>query len=97
MNIKPHGERLIIQTIQEATQTLGGIILPSVAQGQPCRGKVLAARPGSAFQVGQVVIFAKYAGVEIEVENEEGVFIMNERDILATVGEHEELWGERYA
>jgi len=93
-NIKPLGDRVVVQALEEEETTQGGIILPDTAKEKPQQGKVLAVGTGKMLDsgekvplevsVGDTVIFSKYAGTEIKVGGEE-YLILSERDILAIV------------
>ena len=92
VNLKPLGERLIIEPIEQEDVTLSGIVLPETAKEKPQKGKVLAAGPGSRYEkgsrvpmdvaVGDTVLFAKYAGTEIKVDDKK-LLILKEADVLA--------------
>lgn len=90
--LQPLADRVIIKPIDKEEVTKGGIILPDTAKEKPQEGKIIAVGPGRLTEegkpikmdvkVGDLVIFAKYAGTEIKVEGEELV-ILRESDILA--------------
>jgi chaperonin GroES len=92
IKFKPLADRLVVKPIEREEVTRGGIVLPDTAKDKPQEGKVLAVGPGRLSEdgkrmamevrVGDVVIYAKYSGTEIKVDNEE-VIIMRESDILA--------------
>jgi len=94
VNLKPLGDRLIVKVIEEEEKTASGIVLPDTAKEKPQRGKVLAVGEGSRdddgdripldVAEGDEVIFSKYGGTEVKVENEE-VLILRESDVLAKV------------
>jgi chaperonin GroES len=94
MNLKPLGERLIVQPIEQEEMTPSGIVLPETAKEKPMQGKVIAAGPGArkddgsrvAMDVseGDTVLYAKYAGTEVKIENKK-YLILKESDILAIV------------
>ena len=94
MNLKPLGDRLIVEPIEQEELTPSGIMLPETAKEKPMQGKVLAIGPGArkedgsriAIDVGKVdtVLYAKYAGAEIKIENKK-YLILNETDVLAIV------------
>ena len=94
MNLKPLGDRLIVEPIEQEEITASGIVLPETAKEKPMRGKVLAIGPGvrkedgsrSAMDVstGDTVLYAKYGGVEIKLENKK-YLILKETDVLAIV------------
>ena len=92
--IKPLGDRVLIKALEREEKTKSGIVLPDTAKEKPQEGRVLAVGSGKTLdngtkvalevQVGQKVIFSKYAGTEVKVDGEE-MMILNERDILAIV------------
>ena len=94
MNLKPLGDRLIIEAIEEEGTTASGIVLPETAKEKPMQGKVLAIGPGArnedglriAMDVskGDTVLYAKYAGTEVKIENKK-YLIVKETDVLAIV------------
>ena len=95
MKIKPLNDRVIVIRTEDENKTKGGIIIPDTAKEKPQKGKVIAVGPGKIgengnripldVKVGDHVIFSKYAGNEIKIDNTEHVF-MKEADILAVVG-----------
>ncbi|NMA12072.1 MAG: co-chaperone GroES [Chloroflexi bacterium] len=92
MNLKPLGNRLVVEPIEEEEITAGGIMLPETAKEKPQKGKVLSAGPGDrndkgdriAMDVkkGDTVLYAKYAGTEIKMDGKK-LLIMRESDVLA--------------
>lgn len=88
----PLGDRVIIKPSPKEEVTKSGIVLPDTAKEKPQEGKVIAAGPGRvaedgkriAMEVkeGDTVIYARYAGTEVKLDNEE-VIILRETDILA--------------
>ena len=89
MTVKPLGDRVLIKRLEAEEKTKGGIILTSAAKEQPQMAEVLAVGPGTEdvkmeVKAGDKVIFSKYAGTEIKVEEEE-LIIMSQKDILAIV------------
>jgi len=95
MNLKPLGDRLIVEPLEEEQTTVGGIVLPDTALERPQRGTVVAAGPGErsretgeviAMDVseGDIVVFSKYGGTEIKVEGTD-YLIMRESDVLAVI------------
>ncbi len=92
MNIRPLGDRVLVKRVSEQEKTKGGIVLPDTAKEKPQRGEVVAVGEGRLtddgkripmnVKVGDKVIFAKYAGTEIELDDEE-YLLMSESDILA--------------
>jgi chaperonin GroES len=95
MNLKPLGDRLIVEVLDEEELTVSGIVLPDTAKEKPQRGRVLAVGPGGRNQEtgeyvqmevaeGDEVIFSKYGGSEIRLGTDE-VLILRESDVLAKV------------
>jgi chaperonin GroES len=94
MNLKPLGDRLIVEPIEQEGMTASGIVLPETAKEKPMQGKVLAVGPGAhkedgsriAMDVstGDTVLFAKYGGTEVKLENKK-YLILKESDVLAIV------------
>ena len=96
LNLRPLGDRLVIEPNEEEAQTSpGGIIIPDTAKEKPQKGTVVAAGPGRTtdegnvielpVKVGDVVIYSKYAGTEY-TENGTDYLIVRESDILAIAG-----------
>ena len=94
LKLKPIGDRVIVQRLGSAEKSKGGLYLPDSAQEKPQEGKVIAVGSGRTLKNGKVVplavkagdkiIFGKYSGSEIKVDDKEYVFL-NEDDILAVV------------
>ena len=93
MNIKPLGDRVVIQKLEAETTTKSGILLTGTAKEQPQEAKVVAIGPGAMVegkrvpmdvQVGNKVLYSKYAGTEVKFEGEEYT-ILRQDDILAIV------------
>jgi chaperonin GroES len=94
VKLKPIGERVIAQRIGSAEKSRGGLYVPDSAQEKPQEGKVIAVGSGRTLKNGKVIplvvkagdriIFGKYSGSEIKVEDKEYVFL-NEDDILAVI------------
>lgn len=95
MNIKPLGDRVVIQPSEHEERTKGGIVLPDTAKEKPQEGKVVAIGLGKkteegkivplSVKVGDKVLYGKYSGTEISVSGDE-YLIMREEDILAIIG-----------
>ncbi len=88
-SIKPLQDRVIIKAAEAETKTAGGIIIPDTAKEKPSRGTVIAAGPGKkdepmSVEVGDVVLYSKYAGTEINIDGED-LLIMRESDLIAIV------------
>jgi len=94
MKIEPIGERVLVEVLEEASQTPAGIILPETAKEKPQRGVVLAVGESESedeepqIKVGDKIIFAKYSGTEIEIDGKE-YLILEMSDILARIKEDE--------
>jgi len=92
IKLQPLADRLVVKPTEREEVTKGGIVLPDTAKEKPQEGKVLAVGPGRLsddgkriamdVKVGDRVIYAKYGGTEIKIEDEELV-ILRESDILA--------------
>ena len=92
--IRPLGEKVLIRRLEAEGTSRGGIVLPDTAKEKPQKGTVQAVGDGKLlddgtradFQVavGDVVLFASYAGTEIKVDGEE-LMLMDESDILAVL------------
>ncbi len=87
MKIKPLADRVLIQPTPAEETTLSGIIIPDSAKEKPLKGTVLAVGAGTkdeemVIKEGEVVLYGKYAGTEIEVEGEK-LIIMRQSDLLA--------------
>ena len=94
MDLKPLGDRLIVEVLEEEELTVSGIVLPDTAKEKPQRGRVLAVGPGARddngehvpmdLEEGDEIIFSKYGGTEIKLGTDE-VLILRESDVLAKV------------
>lgn len=91
MNIKPLGDRIVIKVLENEERTKGGIVLPDTAKEKPQKGEVLAVGTGEIVdgkkiplevKVGDKVIYSKYAGTEIKLEDGE-YLILRQSDVLA--------------
>ena len=95
MKIEPLDDRIVVEQMEAEEVTKGGIVLPDTAKEKPQQGRVVAAGPGRmldtgerakpAVKPGDVVVYAKYGGTEVEVDDQE-YMILRESDILAKVG-----------
>jgi chaperonin GroES len=94
MKLKPLGDRLIVQAVEEEETTASGIVLPDTAKEKPQRGKVLAVGDGKVEEDGKripldvsegdEVLYSKYGGTEIKVDGED-LLVLRESDVLAKV------------
>ena len=87
MALQPLSDRVLVRPAAAEQKTASGIIIPDSAKEKPLKGEVLAVGPGTKdetmqVRVGDVVLFGKYAGTEIEVDGEK-LLIMRQSDILA--------------
>ena len=87
MNIKPLADRVLINPAKAEEKTVAGIIIPDTAKEKPLKGEVVAVGEGTkdekmVLKAGDTVLFGKYAGTEIEVD-EEKYLIMRQSDVLA--------------
>ena len=93
--IKPLGDRILIEPEEREEVTKSGLVLPDTAKEKPQQGKVLAVGGGRVsddgatipleIKEGDLVLYAKYAGTEVRLDDEE-YLIISERDVLAIVG-----------
>lgn len=94
MNLKPLGDRIVVQPSEGEEQTSSGIFLPETAKEKPQEGTVMAIGPGARdddgnripmdVAVDDKVLYAKYSGTTIKVDGEE-ILILKESDVLAIV------------
>lgn len=95
MKLKPLGNRVVVEPIEQEEMTSGGIVLPETAKEKPQKGTVIAAGPGERSEhsgdhipmdvkEGDTVLFAKYSGTEIKVDGKKWL-ILRDSDILALV------------
>jgi chaperonin GroES len=89
MNIKPLADRVLIQPAAAEEKTVSGIIIPDSAKEKPLKGEVIAVGNGTKdeemiLKQGDLVLYGKYAGTEIELEGEK-YLIMRQSDILAII------------
>lgn len=95
MNLRPLGDRVVVEPIEQEETTALGIVLPETAKEKPQKGTIVAAGPGARDEggkrvaldvnVGDVVLYAKYAGTEFKVDGKK-MLILKESDLLAVVG-----------
>ncbi len=94
MNLKPLGEKVIVEVFGARDKTKGGIILPDTAKEKPQEAKVLAVGSGKVLpngktvppelKAGDVVLFGKYSGSEVKLNGKE-YLIINQDDVLAVI------------
>lgn len=94
MTIKPLSDKIVIKVIEDTEQTSGGIFIPDNAKEKPQKGEVISVGPGKILdsgerepmdvKVGEVVLYAKYSGTDVKIENE--VFkILSVKDVLGII------------
>jgi chaperonin GroES len=94
MTLKPLGDKVVVEVIDEPQTTASGIVLPDTAKEKSQRGKVLAVGSGKVLENGEraalevkegdTIVFAKYGGTEISLDGKE-LMILSERDIHAVI------------
>jgi chaperonin GroES len=92
--LQPLGDRVVVKPTEREEVTKSGIVLPGTAQEKPQEGEVVAVGPGRVLDNGQRVtidlkqgdrvLFAKYAGTEFKLDEDE-LLVLSERDILAQI------------
>ena len=95
-SIRPLADRVVVQAMEGADQTSGGLYIPDTAKEKPQQGKVVAVGPGKLSEQGErlppdvkegdTVLYGKYSGTEVKVEGEE-YLILRESDILAVIND----------
>jgi len=95
MKIRPLHDRILVKRIEEQEVKKGGIIIPDTAKEKPQEGKVVAVGTGKVndegkkipldVKAGDRILFGKYSGSEVKVEDEE-YLIMREEDVLGIIG-----------
>ena len=96
LNLRPLGDRVVVQSVEEEDQTFAGgkLVLPETAKEKPQKGKIIAVGKGKIgedgtirpldVKAGDVVLFGKYSGTEITYEGTE-YLIMRESDVYAVI------------
>ena len=92
LSIRPLGDRVIVKALPQEEKTRGGVILPDTAKEKPQQGEVVAVGPGRVtekgtqvemeVQVGNRVLYGKYAGTEVKLDGED-YLIIKESEVLA--------------
>ena len=93
--LKPLGDRLLVKPTPREEMTKSGIVLPDTAKERPQEGTILAIGAGRTVddgsreaihvEVGQKVLFQKYAGTEFKLDDDEELLILSQKDILAVI------------
>jgi chaperonin GroES len=94
MKLKPLGDRLIVQAVEEELTTASGLVLPETAKEKPQKGKIIAIGDGKLdengkripleVKEGDEVLYSKYGGTEIKIDGED-LLVLRESDVLAKV------------
>jgi chaperonin GroES len=92
VNLRPLGDRLVVEHVEQSEKTAGGVFLPDTAKEKPQEGRVLAVGSGRTLdngnklamdvKVGDKVIYSKYSGSEIKLDGKD-YLIISEKDVLA--------------
>lgn len=94
VKVQPLADRVVVKATEEAEQMRGGLYIPDTAKEKPQQGEIVAVGPGRFeegarvpmdLKVGDKVLYGKYSGTEVTVENEQ-YLILRESDVLAVVG-----------
>ena len=95
IKVKPLADRVVVKALEEAETMRGGLYIPDTAKEKPQQGEVMAVGPGKLsdegkriemeLKVGDKVLYGKYSGTEVTVDNEQ-YLILREGDVLAVVG-----------
>ena len=94
MNIRPLHDRVVVRRLEEEKMSPGGIVIPDSATEKPIQGEVVAVGNGKILDSGEVrgldvkagdrILFGKYSGTEVKVDNEE-LLVMREDDIMGVI------------
>jgi len=94
MNLKPLGDRLVVEPKEREQTTASGLVLPETAAEKPQEGEVIAVGPGRRdddgnrvemdLEIGNRVLYAKYGGTEVKVDGKK-LLILKESDVLAII------------
>lgn len=94
LKLKPLGSRIVVEPIEQEEKTVTGIYLPDTAKEKPMKGSVVAVGDGDRdedgdripmdVKVGDVVLFNKYSGTEVKID-EKKILVMKESDVLAII------------
>jgi len=100
MKFRPLHDRVVVRRIDGDERTSGGIIIPDTAKEKPVEGEVIAVGPGARdnhgniqpldVQVGDRVLYGKWAGTEVSIDGEE-LLIMKESDLMGVMGNAQDL------
>jgi chaperonin GroES len=94
VKVAPLADRVVVRPLEETEQMRGGLYIPDTAKEKPQQGEIVAAGPGRyekdkrvpmELKVGDKVLYGKYSGTEVTLENEQ-YLILRESDVLAVIG-----------
>jgi chaperonin GroES len=94
VKVQPLADRVVVRPLEEAEQMRGGLYIPDTAKEKPQQGEIVAVGPGRfeknervpmELKVGQKVLYGKYSGTEVTLEDEQ-LLIIKESDVLAVIG-----------
>ena len=94
VKVRPLADRVVVKALEEAETMRGGLYIPDTAKEKPQQGEIIAVGPGRfekdqrvpmEVKVGDKVLYGKYSGTEVTVDNEQ-YLILRESDVLAVVG-----------
>ncbi len=94
LKIQPLADRVVVRPLEETEQMRGGLYIPDTAKEKPQQGEVIAVGPGRLekgqrvpmdLKVGQRVLYGKYSGTEVTIDDEQ-LLIIKESDVLAVIG-----------
>jgi len=94
ITIQPLADRVVVRPLEDTEQMRGGLYIPDTAKEKPQQGKIIAVGPGRfekstrvpmELKQGQKVLYGKYSGAEVTLDDEE-VLIIKESDVLAVIG-----------
>jgi chaperonin GroES len=93
IGVKPLGDRVVVRPMEESEQMRGGLYIPDTAKEKPQQGEIVAVGPGRFekgervpmdLSDGQIVLYGKYSGTEVTLDNEQ-YLIIKESDVLAVI------------
>lgn len=94
MDVKPLGDRILVEVLEAEEKTKGGIVLPDTAKEKPQQGKVIAVGSGKYIdgklqplevKKGDLVLYGKYSGTELKMDDRQ-LLMLKEEDVLGIVG-----------
>jgi chaperonin GroES len=94
VKVQPLGDRVVIRPLEETAEMRGGLYIPDTAKEKPQQGEIVAVGPGRyergalvpmELKVGNKVLYGKYSGTEVTIEDEQ-LLIIKESDVLAAIG-----------